>query len=49
MVEKHIRIAGLDCMDFAKNLEASVAALPNVEEAQIIVYDGTLTVRGKVD
>jgi Cd2+/Zn2+-exporting ATPase len=36
-------------MDCAKGLEASIAALPNVEEAQIKFFDGTLSVRGKVD
>ena len=36
-------------MDCAKGLEVSIAALPNVEEAQIKFFDGTLTVQGKVD
>jgi len=49
MVEKHLRITGLDCMDCARGLEESIAALPNVEEAQIRFFDGTLMVRGDVD
>ena len=49
MVEKHLRITGLDCMDCARGLEESVAALPKVEEAQIQFFDGTLLVRGDVD
>lgn len=49
MTTKKYQITGLDCMDCAKGLEASVAALANVEDAQIKFFDGTLLVRGNVD
>lgn len=49
MVEKRLKITGLDCIDCAKNLEAAVAGLPQVEAAQLQFFDGTLTVRGDVD
>jgi Zn2+/Cd2+-exporting ATPase len=49
MVERTLRITGLDCVDCAKGLESSVASLPSVEEAELRFFDGTLTVRGDVD
>ncbi len=49
MVEKTLKITGLDCMDCAKGLESSVASLPSVENASLQFFDGTLTVHGDVD
>ena len=49
MVEKNYKITGLDCIDCAKKLEASVKAMPQVEAAILQFFNGTLTVRGNVD
>jgi Zn2+/Cd2+-exporting ATPase len=49
MVEKTLKITGLDCVDCAKGLESFVASLPSVEKAELHFFDGTLTVRGEVD
>ncbi len=49
MMEKQLKITGLDCMDCAKGLESSVASLKNVNEAKLNFFDGILTVRGDVD
>ncbi len=49
MVEKILRITGLDCVDCAKGLESSVASMPSVENASLQFFDGTLTVHGDVD
>jgi Cd2+/Zn2+-exporting ATPase len=49
MAIKKFKITGLDCMDCAKGLEASVAALPAVESTELQFFDGTLTVKGYVD
>ena len=49
MVEKNYKITGLDCIDCAKKLEASVKAMPQVEAATLQFFNGTLTVRGNVD
>jgi Cd2+/Zn2+-exporting ATPase len=48
MVEKKLKITGLDCMDCAKGLEASIAALPNVESASLDFFTATLSVRGEI-
>ncbi len=50
MVEEYrFKITGLDCVDCARGLEASIAALPAVEEAQLHFFDATLSVRGRVE
>jgi Cd2+/Zn2+-exporting ATPase len=49
MAEQKLKITGLDCMDCAKALQAAVAALPQVEAAEVRFFEGTLTVRGDVD
>lgn len=49
MVEKSLKITGLDCLECAKGLEGSINALPSVDEARLQFFDGTLTVRGDVD
>ena len=49
MVETKVYIIGLDCMDCAKDLESAVKALPDVAEAAINFYEGTLSVKGSVD
>lgn len=49
MVEKRYKITGLDCIDCAKALEASVEAMPQVEAATLHFFEGTLTVHGDVD
>ena len=49
MVEKQLKITGLDCMDCARGLEASIASLESVEEAKLNYFEGTLTLRGDVD
>jgi len=49
MMEKQLKITGLDCMDCAKGLESSVASLKNVNDAKLNFFDGMLTVRGDVD
>ena len=47
MAEYQFKITGLDCMDCAKGLEASIANLAGVKEARLQFYDGTLIVRGE--
>jgi len=49
MVEKQLKITGLDCMDCARGLEASIASLDSVEEAKLNYFEGTLTLRGDID
>lgn len=49
MVEKQLKITGLDCLECSKGLEASIAAMPEVKEARLQFFDGTLTVRGDVN
>ncbi len=49
MMEKQLKITGLDCMDCAKGLESSVASMKNVNDAKLNFFDGMLTVRGDVD
>jgi Cd2+/Zn2+-exporting ATPase len=49
MVEKKLKITGLDCLDCARGLEASVEALPGVETAELQYFDGSLRVRGDID
>ena len=49
MVEKQLKITGLDCLECSKGLEASITAMPEVEEARLQFFDGTLSVRGNVD
>ncbi len=44
-----LKITGLDCVDCAKGLEASIAAMPEVEAAKLQFFNGTLIVRGDVD
>ncbi len=48
MQEHQLKITGLDCVDCARGLEASVAAVPGVETAKLQFFDGTLRVRGAV-
>jgi len=49
MVERTYKITGLDCLECARGLEASVANLPDVVEAQLQYFNNTLIVRGDVD
>jgi Zn2+/Cd2+-exporting ATPase len=49
MAEQTLKITGLDCMDCAKALQAAVAALPQVEAAEVRFFEGKLTVQGDVD
>jgi Zn2+/Cd2+-exporting ATPase len=49
MVEKELKITGLDCLECSKGLEASIAAMPDVEEARLQFFDGILRLRGDVD
>ena len=49
MVERQLKITGLDCMDCARGLEASIASLESVEEAKLNYFEGTLTLRGDID
>ena len=49
MVEYRFKISGLDCVDCAKGLEASIAHMAGVESAQLSFFDAALTVRGDVD
>jgi cation transport ATPase len=49
MKESKLKITGLDCMDCAKDLESTVAGMPEVEGATLHFFDGTLKVRGDVD
>ena len=49
MTETKLKITGLDCIDCARGLEASVAAAPGVEAVELHFFDGSLTVRGAVD
>lgn len=48
MAETKLRITGLDCMDCARGLEASVAKLPGVEEVNLQFFDGVMRVIGDV-
>jgi len=48
MAETKLRITGLDCMDCARGLEASVAKLPGVEEVSLQFFDGVMRVIGDV-
>ena len=49
MVEKQLKITGLDCMDCASGLEASIANLESVKEAKLNYFEGTLTICGDID
>ncbi len=49
MTEQVFKITGMDCMDCAKGLQASVAALAKVKEADVRFFDSTLIVKGDVD
>ena len=49
MVEIKLKITGLDCLECARGLEASVEKLARVEEANLEFYNGTLNVRGDVN
>jgi len=49
MVETTFKITGLDCLDCARGLESSIAALSSVEKAEVGFFNGTLTVSGDVD
>ena len=49
MVDKQYKITGLDCIDCAKDLEASVKNLPGVERAKLQFFDSSLTVHGDID
>lgn len=49
MVEYRLKISGLDCVDCARGLEASIAHMAGVESAQLSFFDATLNVRGDVD
>jgi len=46
MAEILLKITGLDCIDCARGLEASVAAMPEVEDVSLSFFDGLLKVRG---
>ena len=48
MAEYQLKITGLDCVDCAKGLEASIAHLEGVDSARLSFFDATLTVHGKV-
>lgn len=48
MVEYRLKITGLDCVDCAKGLEASIGHLEGVDTAQLSFFDATLTVRGNI-
>lgn len=48
MAETKLKITGLDCMDCARGLEASVEKLPGVEEVSLQFFDGVMTVAGDV-
>jgi len=48
MAEILLKITGLDCIDCARGLEASVAAMPDVENASLSFFDGKLNVLGDV-
>jgi Cd2+/Zn2+-exporting ATPase len=48
MAEYQLKITGLDCVDCAKGLEASIAYLEGVDSARLSFFDATLTVQGKV-
>ena len=49
MVEYRLKISGLDCVDCAKGLEASIGHMEGVESAQLSFFIATLKVRGDVD
>lgn len=49
MNERTLKITGLDCLDCAKGLQASIAALPQVGEVDLRFFDGTLVVKGDID
>ncbi len=49
MTEKILKITGLDCVDCAKGLEGSVAAMPGITSAKLSFYDGMLAVQGEVE
>ncbi|MFW5713342.1 MAG: heavy metal translocating P-type ATPase [Brevefilum sp.] len=49
MGELQLKITGLDCVECAKGLEASVARMEVVEEADLHFFNSTLTVKGDVD
>lgn len=49
MAQYQLKITGLDCVDCAKGLEASIARMAGVETAQLAFFDGVLTVRGDVE
>jgi len=48
MAETRLQITGLDCIECAKGLEASIAKLPSVQEAKLQFFTSTLIVRGDV-
>ncbi len=48
MAETRLKITGLDCIECARGLEASIAKLPDVQEAKLHFFDSTLIVRGDV-
>jgi len=49
MGETKIKITGLDCVECARGLEASVANMDVVETANVNFFEGTLAVKGNVD
>ncbi len=49
MVEKTLKITGLDCIDCAKGLEASILNLDSVQEAKLNYFEGILTLHGDID
>ena len=49
MVEYRFKITGLDCVDCAKGLEASIGHLEGVNSAQLSFFDATLTVHGNIE
>ncbi len=49
MVEKQLKITGLDCIECARGLEASLLNLNSVQEAKLNYFEGTLTLQGDID
>lgn len=49
MAELQLKITGLDCVDCARGLEASVARMDGVEAAELQFFNATLKAKGDVD
>lgn len=48
MTDYRLKMTGLDCVDCARGLAASIEALPDVTEADLQFYEGVLCVRGDI-